>query len=240
MLEIRDLSKSYRKRSALCHVDLKFDHGIYAILGPNGSGKSTLMNLICDQLRADEGEILWKGRPIQDWKARYHAVLGYAPQQQGLYDDMSGRRFLTYMALLKKVPKAEIAKEVERVAALVNMQEELERKCKAYSGGMKQRILVAQALLGKPELLVFDEPSTGLDPRERVSLRHVFQRMKETHTILIATHVVSDIEPIAKEVILLKQGEVIMHGRIPDLLSRQAGADDLESLYLRLFGEDAA
>ena len=105
---------------------------------------------------------------------------------------------------------------------------------------MKQRILVAQALLGKPELLVFDEPSTGLDPRERVSLRHVFQRMKETHTILIATHVVSDIEPIAKEVILLKQGEVIMHGRIPDLLSRQAGADDLESLYLRLFGEDAA
>ena len=221
MLEIRDLSKSYRKRSALRHVDLKFDHGIYAILGPNGSGKSTLMNLICDQLRADEGEILWKGRPIQDWKARYHAVLGYA-------------------ALLKKVPKAEIAKEVERVAALVNMQEELERKCKAYSGGMKQRILVAQALLGKPELLVFDEPSTGLDPRERVSLRHVFQRMKETHTILIATHVVSDIEPIAKEVILLKQGEVIMHGRIPDLLSRQAGADDLESLYLRLFGEDAA
>ena len=99
-------------------------------------------------------------------------------QQQGLYDDMSGRRFLTYMALLKKVPKAEIAKEVERVAALVNMQEELERKCKAYSGGMKQRILVAQALLGKPELLVFDEPSTGLDPRERVSLRHVFRRMK--------------------------------------------------------------
>lgn len=238
MLEIKNLSKSYKDVKALQHINITLDNGVYAILGPNGSGKSTLMNLLCDQLISDTGEILWEGIPIHTLKEKYFEILGYAPQQQGLYDDMSGQRFLTYMALLKKIPKKEVAKEVERVAYLVNMQDHLFKKCKEYSGGMKQRILVAQALLGKLKLLLFDEPTAGLDPKERVSLRQVFHTLAKDHILLIATHVVSDIETIAKEVIFLKQGNIILRGSISELLQNHQHIHDLEELYLSIFNEE--
>lgn len=237
MLEVKDLSKTYKDVQALNHVNLQLEKGVYALLGPNGSGKSTLMNLICHQLKPTTGEILWNNQSIEKLKTQYYEILGYAPQQQGLYEEMSGLGFLTYMALLKNIPKKEISKEVDRVAELVNMQSHLLKKCHSYSGGMKQRILVAQALLGKPKLLLFDEPTAGLDPKERVSLRNVFEKLSQDHILFIATHVVSDVESIAKEIIFLKKGEIVSQGDVMSLL-KMYEVSSLEDVYLDLFGDD--
>lgn len=238
MLEIRNVSKSYSNKQVLHHIDLQLDHGIYALLGPNGAGKSTLMNILCNQLKYEEGEVLYNTQKIAVLKKEYYKKLGYAPQQQGLYDEFSGERFLTYMALLKNIEKNRIRDEVARVSALVNMQEHLKQRCATYSGGMKQRILVAQALLGEPEILLFDEPTAGLDPKERVSLRKVFERLGEQHTLLIATHVVSDVESIADEVIFLKRGRLIARGGVDELLLQHPRVTSLEELYLDMFDEE--
>ena len=232
MLEIKKVSKTYAHTKALHQIDLTLKEGIYALLGPNGSGKSTLMNILCDQIKMDEGDVLWEHTSIHKLKSRYFDILGYAPQQQGLYDEFSGRRFLSYMALLKNIPKKAIPSEVERVAKLVNMQTQLSKKCRAYSGGMKQRILVAQALLGHPKLLLFDEPTAGLDPMERVSLRNVFRSLASDHILLIATHVVSDVETIANDIIILKSGEIIAQGTLSSLIQNCPNAKSLEDVYL--------
>lgn len=237
MLEIKNITKTYKDVTALNHVSFQIDKGVYALLGPNGSGKSTLMNIICNQLNVTEGEVYWNGQLIQKLGNQYYAFLGYAPQQQGLFDEMSGLRFLTYMALLKDIPKNNVEDEVKRVAHLVNMEPYLSRKCKTYSGGMKQRILVAQALLGKPQLLLFDEPTAGLDPKERVSLRQVFENLASDHILLIATHVVSDVESIADEIIFLKKGVIVDHGSVEGLKEKY-DVSSLEDVYLQLFKEN--
>lgn len=237
MLEIKNITKRYKDVCALQDVSFTMDHGVYALLGPNGAGKSTLMHILCDLLTCDDGEVLFHGKAIKTQRKTYLASLGYAPQQQGLYDEFTGLRFLTYMALLKDVKKKDIPDEVQRVARLVNMQDQLHKRCKAYSGGMKQRILVAQALLKDPELLLFDEPTAGLDPKERVSLRKVFEELGRDHTLLIATHVVSDIESIAKEVLFLKKGCLLTQGSVEELLKLYQ-KQKLEDLYLKLFQED--
>lgn len=238
MLDIEHVSKSYKNNQALNQITLSLEEGVYALLGPNGAGKSTLMSILCDQLKMDEGCVYWNHEDIHKRKTCYLDILGYAPQQQGLYDEFTGRRFLTYMALLKNIKKKDIAAEVERVAKMVNMQEELTKRCKAYSGGMKQRILVAQALLGHPKLLLFDEPTAGLDPKERVSLRRIFQSLAKDHILLIATHVVSDVESIAKEVIFLKKGQIIAKGTVEHLITQTPNASNLEEVYLQLFQEE--
>lgn len=237
MLKVSKVTKRYKDVIALKDVSFKMNKGVYALLGPNGAGKSTLMNIMTQQLDVSRGQIYWNDQLIEKLNRQYYSLLGYAPQQQGLYEEMSGLRFLTYMALLKDIPKIDISKEVERVASLVNMQPYLSRKCKTYSGGMKQRILVAQALLGKPQLLLFDEPTAGLDPKERVSLRNVFERLGKDHILMIATHVVSDVESIANEVIFLKKGQIIDHGQVRDLIDRYH-VSSLEDVYLQLFKDD--
>lgn len=238
MLEIKNVSKTYQNTPALHAITLTLENGVYALLGPNGAGKSTLMNIISNQLRSDSGNILWQGKDITKLKNDYYQILGYAPQQQGLYDEFTGRRFLTYMAILKNIDKKRMVEEVERVAKIVNMQEHLSKKCKTYSGGMKQRILVAQALLGCPKILLFDEPTAGLDPKERVSLRQVFQELAKDHILFIATHVVSDIETIARKVLFLKKGNLIKIGSVEELLQEDAKASSLEELYLHIFQEE--
>lgn len=239
MLEIKGISKTYQNHPALSNVFLRLDHGIYALLGPNGAGKSTLMNILCNQLQGDQGEVCYQGTSIKKLGNQYYRLLGYAPQQQGFYEEFSGKRFLTYMALLKDIDKKKVEQEVQRVAALVNLSDQLEKKCVAYSGGMKQRLLVAQALLGEPEILLLDEPTAGLDPKERVALRKVIQSLADTHTILIATHVVSDVESIAKEMIFLKQGKIVAKGELEELL-RIYSCSSLEELYLSMFQEELA
>ena len=217
-LTIRQLTKKYGSKTALDHVDLSLQEGIYGLLGPNGAGKSTLMKIITDNLRADSGEVLMDGVPALKMGADFRRLLGYMPQQQGIYENFTARRFLYYIAALKGMEKRRADKEVEEVAALVNLSNELDKRLGSYSGGMKQRILIAQAVLGSPKVLIFDEPTAGLDPKERIRIRNLISEIALDRIVIIATHVVSDIEFIAREILLLKEGKLIAKERPSALL----------------------
>lgn len=238
MLELKNVCKKYKEKQALNGVSLTLAEGIYGLLGPNGAGKSTLMNIITGNIEPSSGTICWNGTEIKALGAAYRSVLGYAPQQQGLYDTFTGRRFLSYMSALKGIPKKEMPGEIERVLSYVNLTEAANRPVGTYSGGMKQRILIAQAILGNPRLVVLDEPTAGLDPKERVRVREKIHAIADDKIILVSTHVVSDIQSIAKEIILLKDGVVIDHGCVDELCRRYGNAKDLEQVYMHLFGEE--
>lgn len=237
MLELCEISKKYKEKLALRSVSLTLDNGIYGLLGPNGAGKSTLMKIITGNLRPSSGIVKWNGQNIVSLGASYRALIGYAPQQQGMYDHFSGQRFLAYMAALKGIPKGDVRAEITRVLACVNMAESARQLIGGYSGGMKQRILIAQALLGDPKLLVLDEPTAGLDPKERIRIRERIADLAGDKIILISTHVVSDVEPIAKELVLIKAGTILTHASVSDLC-RKYQAADTEEVYMRLFGEE--
>ena len=237
MLELYDISKRYRDKLALADVSLTLHDGIYGLLGPNGAGKSTLMNIITGNLRPTGGRVLWNGTEISALGAEYRALLGFAPQQQGMYDAFTGRRFLSYMATLKGIRSREQPGEIESVLRYINMTENANRLIGTYSGGMKQRLLIAQAILGDPKLIILDEPTAGLDPKERVRIRERIAELAEGRIILVSTHVVSDIETIADEIILLKSGEIIDRGSV-EVLCEIHGAASLEDVYMRLFGEE--
>ena len=207
MLCLTNITKKYKEKLALDDVSLELAPGIYGLLGPNGAGKSTLMNIVTGHLKPDGGQVLWDGKEIKSLGAQYRSLIGYAPQQQGLYDAFTGKRFLAYMATLKGISKKEMPEEIARVLSYVNMTEAANRPIGTYSGGMKQRILIAQAILGDPKLIVLDEPTAGLDPKERVRIRERIAALAGDKVILVSTHVVSDIEPIAKEIILIKSGK---------------------------------
>ena len=239
MLELKSVSKKYGDKFALQDISLSLSEGIYGILGPNGAGKSTLMNIITENLSPDTGEVLWNGRQIKELGAAYRAILGYAPQQQGLYDTFTGRRFLSYMGALKEIPKERIKDEIEKAAVSVNLLEKMDRPIGTYSGGMKQRLLIAQAIMGDPRLLILDEPTAGLDPKERVNIREKIKELSEGKIILMATHVVSDIQSIAKEIILLKSGQIAEKDSVDALCRQFEDAADLETVYMAVFGEEA-
>ena len=238
VLELCDVSKKYRDKEALSRVSIALDSGIYGLLGPNGAGKSTLMNIVTGNIRPTGGRVLWEGKEIRELGGKFRSLIGYAPQQQGLYDAFSGRRFLSYMGTLKGIPKKELRAEIGRVLAYVNMEEAADRVIGTYSGGMKQRILIAQAILGTPKLVVLEEPTAGLDPRERVRVRELIRALSGDRTIIVSTHVVSDIAPIAKEILLLRAGKLIDRGTVEALCAKYKGSRDLEEVYMRIFGEE--
>ena len=189
-LELQVLTKIYSAKKAtkkaLAGVSFTLGPGLYGLLGPNGAGKSTMMNIITGNLDATSGKVLWNGKNVLRMGREFRRVLGYMPQQQNLYDSFTGRRFLLYIAALKEIPRSDAALQVQRVAELVHLSSELEKRLAAYSGGMKQRLLAAAALLGEPQILIMDEPTAGLDPKERVRLRQVLAQLAHDRIIIVA------------------------------------------------------
>lgn len=208
-LVIRGLNKNYGAKVALQDFHAVFENGIYGILGPNGAGKSTLMNILTDNLLRDSGRVLCNETEITKMKAQYRKIMGYMPQQQQLYDSFTVNHFISYMGTLRGMDKKEIRRRMEELLPLLNLSEVRRKKIKELSGGMKQRVLLVQALLDDPQILILDEPTAGLDPKERIRIRNLISDLSGDKIVLIATHVVSDIEFISKEILLMKNGKVV-------------------------------
>ena len=205
--------------------------------GPNGAGKSTLMNIITDNLKLDSGKILWNGQESNILGAKYREILGYMPQGQGLYNGFTAKRFLNYIAVLKDIPKENIEMQIQKVSESVNLQDELCKKIEVYSGGMKQRLLIAATIIGNPKLLIFDEPTAGLDPKERVRVKKIMSKLAKDKIVIIATHIVPDIENIANEIIILKNGILREKNTPKELIRKYTENGDLEDVYMNIFGE---
>lgn len=207
-LDIQDVSKYYGSNKALSNFSFSFSNGIYGLMGANGAGKSTLFNILTNLIPADQGRILWNSQPIENLGKRYRQILGYMPQGQSFYPDLSVREFLLYMASMKGLKRSESRIEVERLLTELELEDFAYKKMKALSGGMRQRTLLAQALLGDPKILILDEPTAGVDPQERIRIRSYIASLSKDQIVLVATHIVSDIECIASQVILMKKGVI--------------------------------
>ena len=208
-LEIKNLTKQYGSFLALDHLNATFSLGIYGILGANGAGKSTFMNLISDNISRTDGEILFCGTDILTLGKKFRSILGYMPQQQGFYETMSARSFLSYMAKLKGVSYHMAENQINKLFVILNLQDMQHKRILDLSHGMRQRILLAQALLGTPQVLLLDEPTAGLDPQERIRLRKFIAKIAQKRIVLITTHVVSDVESIASKILIMKEGKLI-------------------------------
>lgn len=239
------VTKKYGAKVALDGFSYTFQPGIYGILGANGAGKSTMMNLITDNLKRDGGEITFDGAEIRKLGAAYRRALGYMTQQQGLYEGMTAESFLVYMARLKEIPRKAVPGEIDRVLEMTNLSDVRHKKVGSFSGGMKQRVLLAQALLGDPKVLILDEPTAGLDPKERARLRDHIYRLSQDRIVLLATHIVSDIEAIADSILLMRQGKLLRSGTSEELIQSLPAdwtpvlhSPSLEDVYLYYLGDD--
>ena len=231
ILSIQNITKSYGENRALDSFTAELTPGIYALLGPNGAGKSTLMNILTDNLKADRGEVLCDGENILDMGERYREKLGFMPQYPGLYPNFTVERFMWYMAALKDVgahlkgraKKQYIKQKISELLEAVELDDVPHRKIGALSGGMKQRLALAQAVLGDPSVLILDEPTAGLDPKQRIAIRNYIASVALNKTVIIATHVVSDVEFIAREAIMLKKGVISDSGSPYELTQKIEG-----------------
>lgn len=245
-LMIDRVSKQYGSKIAVDRISLRLHKGVYGLLGANGAGKTTLMRLLCGILKPDSGSISMNEAGVSTSGAsaapmdisvdvseeEYRALLGYLPQDFGYYPDFTGMKFLLYMAALKGLDKGSARKKASELLKLVGLFEVCKKKIKTYSGGMKQRLGIAQALLGDPKLIILDEPTAGLDPKERVRFRNLIRDLGKENIVLLSTHIVSDIEHIADTILMMKDGQLIYQGKWDE----EQG--DLEEFYLKQFEEE--
>lgn len=230
-LIIDRVSKQYKNHIAVDRISLRLQKGVYGLLGENGAGKTTLMRMICGILKPTSGSISFDGMDVSE--ENYRSILGYLPQDFGYYPEFTGLDFLLYMASLKGLTRPQAKQRAAELLQLVSLQDAAKKKIRTYSGGMKQRLGIAQALLGQPELLVVDEPTAGLDPKERVRFRNLMEDLGKESIVLLSTHIVSDIEHIADTVLIMKAGKLIYQ----DKWNESKGS--LEDFYLqRINGEE--
>lgn len=234
-LEFVDLNKTFKNKTAVRNITASLGHGVYGLLGENGAGKTTLMRMLCGILEPTSGTILCDGMPIRQLGGEYRMLLGYLPQDFGYYREFTALRFLHYMAALKALPQDYADDRIDTLIQLVGLSDQAKNKLKTFSGGMIRRIGIAQALLNDPEILVLDEPTSGLDPGERIRFRNIISSLSKNRLILLSTHIVSDLESIADQILLMHDGRLLQMGDESQLLEMAAGC-----VWKCLVSEDAA
>ena len=223
-LRFLNLDKRYGDIHALNHVSFTLTAGVHGLLGPNGAGKSTLMNILSGNLQPTEGSITYDGRNVREMGKDFRRILGYMPQQQALYPGMTAIRFLHYMAALRGMSRADAKVAIERALDLVGLTDRAHEKIKSFSGGMKQRLLIAQAIVHDPKVLILDEPTAGLDPKQRIAVRNLIAELAEEKIVILSTHVVGDVGCISKEILLLKEGRLLCQSHPTDLIRQMEGS----------------
>ena len=224
------VSKQYQNKIAVDRVSLTLKPGVIGLLGENGAGKTTLMRMICGSLRPDSGRITFDGMDVSE--EFYRDALGYLPQDFGYYPNFTGKDFLMYMSALKGLDKKTAKRKGEELLRIVNLEGAANKKMKAYSGGMKQRLGIAQAVLNDPKILILDEPTAGLDPKERVRFRNLIAQLGKDAIVILSTHIVSDVEQIADRILLMKKGQFVFDGTMDEI------GTDLEEFYMKNFDEE--
>ncbi len=209
ILKVHSLKKNYGKKQALKGIHAELTEGVYGFLGPNGAGKSTFMNILTGNLKATSGQIFYNGEDVTKLGREFRSILGYMPQQQALYPNFTAVDFLSYMAALRDMRKEEAKRRIPQVLEEVGLSEVAGDKIRSFSGGMKQRLLIAQAVLAEPKILVLDEPTAGLDPKQRIAIRNLISKLAAGKIVIIATHVVTDVESVANRILLIREGIMI-------------------------------
>ena len=223
MLSLVNIRKDYGKFTAIEDLNLELEEGLYAMLAPNGAGKTTIIRMMTTLLFPTSGEILYDGENILEMGESYRKMVGYLPQKFGYYKSNTPVQYLSYLAALKKIPRQEAKRQIPELLELVGLSEEANKKMKKFSGGMIQRVGIAQALLGDPKILILDEPTAGLDPKERVRFRNLLSSMSRNRIVVLSTHIVSDVESVANQVMLLKDHRLLLMDTVPNICSRYQG-----------------
>ena len=223
MLTVKNVTKQYGSFTVLENVNLELENGVYDLLAPNGAGKSTLMKMLATLTFPTQGEILWNGTEIGKLGEQYRDVLGYLPQQFGYYPNYSPVQYLEYLAALKGLDKQSAKAKIKELLEMVGLSDVAKKKMKKFSGGMIQRVGIAQALLNDPKILILDEPTAGLDPKERVRFRNILAGLSKDRIVILSTHIVSDVETIANTIILLKDRAVAYEGTAQALCNQMEG-----------------
>lgn len=222
-LQLVDVTRKYGNKIAVDKINFVLKPGIYDLLGANGAGKTTLMRLICNVLNVTSGKILLNGYPIISLEEKYREILGYLPQDFGYYPDFSAQEFMYYMAALKGLKSSHAKRKTKLLLEELNLSKVAKKKIRTFSGGMRQRLGIAQAMLNDPKILVFDEPTAGLDPKERVRFRRLVAGLAKGRIVILSTHIVSDVEDIADTILMMKDGQFVLTGTVGEITSEMEG-----------------